>query len=513
MRLAAMLLLWPLAASAQTAKPEELATIEGRVVNGVTGEPLGKVSLILLRTGTKESGYDWDHSYGATSDAAGKFTIPNLERGKYLLRASRTGFVTLEYGARATRRSGTVLDLDPTHSVKELELRLTPQGVVTGRILDVDGEPLANVQVQFLRSRYVNGRKGFAIAMPASTNDIGEYRLAGLAPGRYYIYAEYSGPLPPGSAPREEYVPVYYPGSTDVAGAAPLEVAAGSQVRAADLMVQKARTVTVKGRVAVDLPGAEGVPTVRFSSHVGHDISGASSFRVPAAQVNRSGEFVIRSLTPGSYTVLASAAKSGVWYTGQTTVNVTGNLEGVVVTVNDGVTLAGRIRVEGEEARDLSGVTIQLRRGGPAIDSVLLGWKSRIAPDGAFRFEHFDTGRYGMLITGLPDGFYVKSMRTGDTDVLYSGIDLTSAAAGPVDVLVSPKAGTVAVTVQGEPGPGSTVVLVPQEKERVVIPGYYQDALADQYGRFTFKSVPPGEYTRCTPGKMSNRPPGWTPNS
>src|SRR5437016_2703324 len=159
MRTIALLLLWALAISAQSAKPEELSTIEGRVLNASTGEPVGKVSLLLMRADSTQASYDFTRSYTASSDAAGKFAIRNIDPGKYRLRASRNGFVTLEYGARAAQRSGTVLDLEHPQQLKDVDLRLTPHGVIAGRVLDADGEPLAGAQVQLLRSQYVNGKK------------------------------------------------------------------------------------------------------------------------------------------------------------------------------------------------------------------------------------------------------------------------------------------------------------------------------------------------------------------
>lgn len=59
MRHLALLLLWILAASAQTAKPEGPSSIEGRVLNVVTGEPVGKAFVLLMRTDPAQPPYDW----------------------------------------------------------------------------------------------------------------------------------------------------------------------------------------------------------------------------------------------------------------------------------------------------------------------------------------------------------------------------------------------------------------------------------------------------------------------
>jgi hypothetical protein len=498
-RYAALFLLLPLAAWAQTTKPEELSTIEGLVLNAATGKPVGKAALLLLRSDSTQASGDWTRSYAASSDSTGKFAIRNIDPGKYRLRASRNGFVTLEYGTRAYKGSGTVLDLDSPRQLREVDVRLTPQGVITGRILDADGEALERVQVQLLRSQYVNGRKVLSTTDSGYTNDLGEYRYIGLTPGKYYIYAENFASVPPTSVAEEDYVPVYYPGARGAAGAVSFDVVAGAQVRAADMMLRKVPTATVKGRVVVEAPDVRGIPSVSFSPPIEHNNRAAGSFRLHSAKVNSAGAFEIRGLPPGSYTVWASLRNGGQGYTGRTTVDVAGaNIEGVVVTIGSGVSVTGRIRVDSETTQDLQNPHIQLQRGGPTVDSILLGGTYRIAKDRTFVLDDLEPFRYGVLVGGLPDGFYTKSIRVGEADITYSGLDLTSGAPGEVDILVSPKAGLVSGVVQNpdtnKPPPGAEVVLVPKEKERLEISAFYQQTTTDQYGRFTFKSVVPGEY-------------------
>ena len=57
-------------------------------------------------------------------------------------------------------------------------------GILTGRVLDEDGDPMANVEVNVLR------RKGSAFESSGSahTNDLGEYRIGGLLAGKYLCY-------------------------------------------------------------------------------------------------------------------------------------------------------------------------------------------------------------------------------------------------------------------------------------------------------------------------------------
>ena len=148
-------------------------------------------------------------------------------------------------------------------------------------------------------------------ANTAFTNDLGPNTVGRPPSGKCYIYAENFEGLPPASVAKEEYVPVYYPDATNVTAAIPLDVAAGTQVRAGDMILHKAPTATVKGRVAIELPDAHGTPSVSFFPKAGHNNSAAGSFRAPSAKVNAAGGFEIRSLTPGSYTVMAEISKGG----------------------------------------------------------------------------------------------------------------------------------------------------------------------------------------------------------
>lgn len=501
MRHVAVLLLLPLAVPAQTAKPEEFSTVQGRVINAVTGDPVGKASLRLIRTDATGTSENWTRSYTASSDSTGNFAIRNIDPGKYRLRASRNGFVTLEYGARGSKRFGTVLDLDSAQQLKGADLRLTPCSVIMGRVVDAEGEPLERAQVQLLRHQYVNGKKGLSTTATRYTNDLGDYRLYGLDPGRYYIYVEnFSEQLAPASVAAESYVPMYYPGAAEAAGAVPIDVGAGAQVVAADMMLRKARTATVKGRVVVTLPGAADIPEVTATPRAGHNNRAATEWHSSPAKVNATGQFEIPNLTPGSYWVGAAVVMGRLWHTSPSTmVDVAGaDIEGIVLSIGPGLSIAGRIRVDGKTTQGgFQNANIKLRRGGPTADFSDHG-STRIAKDGAFKEDGLDPGVYGILVGGLPDGFYTKSIRVGDAEVMYSGIDLTSGASGPVEILVSPSAGLVSGVAQnrktGKPAANATVVLVPQEKERLEIFAFYQQATTDQSGRFKLKSVAPGEY-------------------
>ena len=87
-----------------TAKPKADCVIKGQVLNAVTGEPLRKARVELSKSEARQGPRERD------VDATGHFEFRGVEPGRYMLNASRTGFVTQSYGSRkpASRMGGTV---------------------------------------------------------------------------------------------------------------------------------------------------------------------------------------------------------------------------------------------------------------------------------------------------------------------------------------------------------------------------------------------------------------------
>src|SRR5712692_6828588 len=156
----------------------------------------------------------------------------------------------------AARGPVTPLSLAPGQNVRDVVFRLTPNAVISGRVFDEDGEPMERVTVQARLFMYRHGQRQLMPASGAMTDDLGEYRIFGLAPGRYYLSATYrSGwynfaqDRSAAKSEEEGYAPTYYPGTTDSAGATPIEASAGVHLRGIDFTLKKTRVVRVRGRV------------------------------------------------------------------------------------------------------------------------------------------------------------------------------------------------------------------------------------------------------------------------
>lgn len=119
------------------------------------------------------------------SDADGKFRFNGINAGHYSLSVMRHGYVTQEYGQHNSDGPGATLTLTPGQNMKDLLFRLIPSATIAGHIQDEDGEPIAWARVTALRYLYKNGKRTFVNETTIATNDLGEYRLFGLRPGRY----------------------------------------------------------------------------------------------------------------------------------------------------------------------------------------------------------------------------------------------------------------------------------------------------------------------------------------
>jgi protocatechuate 3,4-dioxygenase beta subunit len=299
MRLMHAILLLPLALKGQTGG-DDAASISGSVTNALSGEPLRRALVYLRRIDATPSATNVQVSKTTYTDAAGRFTIEGITPGKYRLSAERSGFLTASYGQRSATGSGALMTIDAGQKMNDAAMRMSPHGVIAGRVLDEDGEPVVSANVQVMRQQYVQGKKQLSGAGGGSTNDLGEYRIFGLRPGRYYVTVTNRGNpmLPDGE---DDYVTTFFPRTTDPSAAVPVDVTPGAQLRNIDVAMRKMRAVTVTGRVSNEIPASSGADgSQRMSVMLAPRAAGMGSVNTRGASVTPQGTFEIRSVTPGA---------------------------------------------------------------------------------------------------------------------------------------------------------------------------------------------------------------------
>lgn len=466
--------------------------MEGQVLDAATGAPVKKAQITLrLVESNRGSGL------GTTSDAAGRFAMKDIDPGRYRLFAERNGFVRQEYGARVAGRQGTVITLSPGQRLTEVVLRLSPQGVLSGVIVDEDSEPVAGVSVQMLKTGYRNGRKQLSLAGFSQTNDLGEYRIFGAAPGRYYLAALYRQPfgivdrtanVARADMPEQVYAPTFYPGTTDPQSAASLDVKAGMQMSGINFTLRKMPAVRLRGTL-----GRTGtvylMPRNAFAEFT------RKTVRVREA----SGNFEIRGVLPGSYILGSEIEWEGVRYFARVPIETgAADVDGIRLTLAPGGNISGTVRVDSETppnlAANLAQTRVYLQPENAGLSDGMEG--AAVGENGAFAFQNVGPGNYTVKVLGVPDGFYPKSIRFGDREVLDSRIDLTNGGGGALDVLLSPAGGSIEGIVTGakqQPAGGASVILIPEPSQRDQL-YRYKTSTTDQNGHFRLTGIAPGGY-------------------
>ena len=466
----------------------ELPRIEGRVVNIVSGELVHRATVTLTDIVQQGS------PRAVSSDATGRFLFENLKLGTYRLSAERTGFLHQEYGGRASSSLGAPLSVSAGQSITGLALGLTPQAAITGKALDEEGEAAPSTSVIVLRQTGFGDSRRLTKIDWAVTNDLGEFRIPGLSPGRYFLAADardasgHAGEDPSGFGETGDYVPSFYPGTTDPAAAAAIQVEAGQTISGINIPMRRTRVYHVRGRV---LAGPlRSIQVTLLPKRQEEVIMGLAQM---TGMATAEGAFEFRSVQPGSYYLVAIRTEGQVQMLDRMPIEVAGsNLEDVVFAIGDRLDLPGSVRVEGERTVALQGVVLSLL---PSDGLPMVPPSAAVTENGAFRIAGVSRDSYRLNLAGLPEGTYVKSVRLNGQEALDKLLDLTQARSAPaVEITLGTKGGTVEGLVLGD---GKTVpasvILVP-EPIRPNQPFLYKQASTDSDGGFKMTGLAPGDY-------------------
>src|SRR5829696_141208 len=179
----------PVAAGAQLVPPVAPAKgggiIRGRITAADTGRPLrrAQVSIATVGIGVPER-------RTASTNLRGEYELRDLAPGRYAISATRSGYLAWEYGRRAAGEPGKMLQVDEGATIDKIDLALPRAGIISGRIIDETGEPVAGVAVWVMRSQFYRGRRTLVPATSrALSDDTGHYRVHSLQPGSYLVVA------------------------------------------------------------------------------------------------------------------------------------------------------------------------------------------------------------------------------------------------------------------------------------------------------------------------------------
>jgi hypothetical protein len=174
--LALPFLLVPVSSPSQTegSKEAKKLRIQGKLIEAKGGQPVRKVNGEVIGGTEQSSG-----RHSATTGADGTFRIADLTPGRYLVTLERAGSVET-----AKNQRQMTFTLQPERSLAGLLFRMQAARVISGKIVDLDGDPMAGLSV----NATTTGTPGLGILRCSSgngtSNDLGEYRISDLRPGK-----------------------------------------------------------------------------------------------------------------------------------------------------------------------------------------------------------------------------------------------------------------------------------------------------------------------------------------
>ena len=512
------------------------SSLEGVVTDQLTGGAISKVTLDLQST------TDSTLRYPAITASDGRFVFRNVLPGRYSLTAIRTGYVRSQYGQRGPNTNAATILVTSGQSVLDVRMWMVQSSVISGRLLDVEGEPVADAQIHAWKISY---RDGFRTMIPIdsqASNDLGEYRLFGLPPGQYYVsaqpdsrsftrspsYAALGPPIPgavvtsfsagqtgtvtdPATSARavgKDYAPVFYGGTTDEFSATQINLPAGTELRSMDIAISRVPMGTIAGKVYDASTGqpARGIviaspigPNTQFTTLSNVAVTGG---RIVVSNglnifVNPGGEFSGPMLPQGKYLLTAFLDAQGKRISGQSIVELgSANVTDARIVISPVPEVSGRVTIEsgtGAAAADVGRVQVGLKS---TVSTTMDLKPQSVSAAGAFTLRNETAGDYVVSVSPGMEKGYVKSIQLGNADILNDGFHAGNMPNGEMVIVIGTNPGSMTGVARDENGdafPNATVVLLPDEYHRNRI-DLYQSALSDAAGHYRFDRVPPGAY-------------------
>jgi hypothetical protein len=428
---------------------------------------------------------------------------------------SKQGYV---YVAENPFAGGRGIEIADGEVLDRHDFVLSRGSVITGRISDDFGEPIANVMVQAARYQFrpsgarqlIMGSSGNYYT-PAATNDRGEYRIFGLRPGFYYVSARPIDTSRPMSLPQsgdgvgdstEGLTATFYPGTANVGDAQPIQVGLMHQADASFTLVP-ARMARVSGRVIdsqgrpftgarVDLRPTTGI--------IGGWLNGnANGVASPA------GTFAFANVAPGEYTLevrpnAPPGQRAATNEYASMPVTVSGENLDLAISTATGISVSGRVIFEGASNIAMPNLRISAvteEEGRNAL-SFIGQDGGQVGSDGQFHIPSV-YGRVVFRTSQLPVTVMLKSVILNGVNVIDTPFDATkSEDVSNLEITLVDRQGRISGYARNQRGEIQTnyrlVTYPANPKPGDVTVRFQHNTSPGEKGEFTINRMPPGEY-------------------
>jgi hypothetical protein len=520
MKLLMALMLCAAAAAAQDKQPDaapKLGSIAGTVTAGAGGPPMKDVEIHVNRNTPREK--------MAVTDQQGRYTIRDVAPGQLRISANapdasgRVGF-----GPYDTRQ----VTLAPGQEMAGVDFRLVIQGRISGKVVDQNAEPVVGAAVFLVAREYSHGALRAVFAGAGNTDDEGAYELQRVQPGRAYtvmaqrawrrLPAISDSPLDP-ALRLPAVVPTYYPNARSIDGAEALVLRPGEQREGVDIRLTRSAAFCLDGV----LEGGAGPGTVSFGiaetqPHSGASGNGGMYTATPGGTSGPDGKVRLCDLHAGEYELSVSeynrGGMGGATQFGATIVTIGDrDVAGIRVGLRPHIPVSGEVVFDGPAPEPP--LTAKLRLSVQAITRTERGSVQAPIP-GEFDFAGgLLMDEYGLDISGVPAGLYIKDVTYGDRSILYQALRVGSAMGNAgLRVILGRDGGTIGTRVadkDGNPVADCTVAILPaMSPSEAVFAAAVKTGRTDQTGAWSSPTLGPGKYFVLATSETVDRSPETT---
>lgn len=478
-------------AQTQQAKP---IVVAGKAVHAGTGTALKKAKVTLVPVGADTP------AATAETDDEGRYRLETDKPGRYRVRAEKTGYETGLWGAAKTNYAiGRPISLAAGQEMTGIDVQLPKHGVIAGKVLNSENEPVGNAIVLAWASmrqgtREIRVPRG---SVPAMSNDLGEFRVSQLPPGKYRVCASPLASIQPSQAApstgpmkaEEIDATVCYPNAASLDQGTEVEIQDGAELPGIDLRLPRVKSVAIRGKVNGLPSGGSGVSVLALTQK-GLGNAGMSYSRKTVVDAS-SGRYEIKGVLPGQYvlhslpTGLGAAAflvKAAVEVGDQP-------LDNFDVSAINPFEVKGTVALPENPPVKLENTRVVLTSEDEIMASVP---NAQPGADGTFKLDSMLPGKYRIFVTPIPWQLYVASIKVGEKEFTDGMIEIVSGAS-PLEVRLGASEASVSgplMDSDGKAAPGAWALLVPQPRMAFRT----RMARADQTGVYRLEAVAPGEY-------------------
>jgi uncharacterized GH25 family protein len=475
------------AKTSRTAGAGDTYRIAGTVVSKTDGHVLANARVTVSDTKNSQK------VESVVTSEDGKYEFTGLPAGKYSLSARKRGFISAAYDQH--EQFSTAIVTGAGLDTETLVLRLAPDAVLSGKVLDEAGEPVRHATVTVYFDDHAQGVSQIHPFRNAQTDDLGVFEITPLRPGTYFLSARakpwyaihrFSDATNPAGQAIDRsfdvaYPVTYYPDVTDADSAQPIAIQGGERLQV-DIHLNPVAAIRLTFRV----PGNEnsGYPNPQLEQSA---FDGATAADIDGVRMVSPGIWELTGIPAGRYNIRTQGPEGGRLTNG---VDLSKDGEEVDTSKADAFSsVKVRVEVPGESSVPKE-LAVGLRSGSRSI----AGWQT-VDSKGEAELQNIPAGSYEFVVLGNRKRYSIAHVAAEGAEVSGRVLILTPGAAPSVSLRLV--AGNVVVQgiakKSGKGFAGAMVVLVPAEPKGNH--DLFRRDQSDLDGTFSLPGIIPGSYT------------------